>query len=104
MSSRNLQLDGLRRQIDSLDDRIHDLLIERSSMIEQIIAAKSDGRSLYVDEDKFNRSIHARKMVPLLGDKLLRHVEVSGDHEAALNSVDSVAAVRELVLASPSDG
>ena len=43
MSSRNLQLDGLRRQIDSLDDRIHDLLIERSSMIEQIIAAKSDG-------------------------------------------------------------
>ena len=40
MSSRNSQLDGLRQQIDSLDDRIHDLLIERSSMIEQIIAAK----------------------------------------------------------------
>ncbi len=43
MSPRNAQLDGLRRQIDSLDDRIHDLLIERSGMIEQIIAAKSDG-------------------------------------------------------------
>ncbi len=43
MSPRNSQLDGLRRQIDSLDDRIHDLLIERSSMIEQIIAAKRNG-------------------------------------------------------------
>lgn len=43
MSPRNAQLDGLRRQIDSLDDRIHDLLIERSGMIEQIIAAKGDG-------------------------------------------------------------
>ena len=43
MSSRNPKLDGLRRQIDSLDDRIHDLLIERSSMIEQIIAAKGEG-------------------------------------------------------------
>ncbi len=45
MSSRNQQLDGLRRQIDSLDDRIHDLLIERSGMIEQIIAAKRDGQA-----------------------------------------------------------
>ncbi len=43
MSPRNAQLDGLRQQIDSLDDRIHDLLIERSGMIEQIIAAKGDG-------------------------------------------------------------
>ena len=43
MSQRNTQLDDLRRQIDSLDDRIHDLLIERSAMIEQIIAAKRDG-------------------------------------------------------------
>ncbi len=45
MSSRNTQLDDLRRQIDGLDDRIHDLLIERSGMIEQIIAAKGDGQA-----------------------------------------------------------
>ena len=45
MSSRNTQLDDLRQQIDSLDDRIHDLLIERSGMIEQIIAAKGDGQT-----------------------------------------------------------
>lgn len=44
MSSRNTKLDDLRRQIDRLDDRIHDLLIERSAMIEQIIAAKGDGQ------------------------------------------------------------
>jgi chorismate mutase len=44
MSPRNTQLDELRRQIDGLDDRIHDLLIERSAMIEQIIAAKGDGQ------------------------------------------------------------
>lgn len=44
MSSPKPQLDQLRQQIDGLDDRIHDLLIERSAMIEQIIAAKGDGQ------------------------------------------------------------
>ncbi len=44
MSSSKPKLDELRQQIDGLDDRIHDLLIERSAMIEQIIAAKGDGQ------------------------------------------------------------
>ncbi len=38
-------LDALRRQIDRIDDRIHDLLMERSGMIEQIVAAKRDGQA-----------------------------------------------------------
>ncbi|NNG05978.1 MAG: chorismate mutase, partial [Inquilinus sp.] len=43
--SSNQTLEELRRQIDAIDDRVHDLLIERSGMIEQIVAAKGDGRA-----------------------------------------------------------
>ena len=43
--SSNETLEELRRQIDAIDDRVHDLLIERSGMIEQIVAAKRDGQA-----------------------------------------------------------
>lgn len=45
MSSHTNKLDELRQQIDRIDDRIHDLLMERSGMIEQIVAAKRDGQA-----------------------------------------------------------
>lgn len=43
MSTDNSALDRLRRQIDALDDRLHDLLMERTALAEQIGAAKPAG-------------------------------------------------------------
>jgi chorismate mutase/prephenate dehydratase len=37
-------LEGLRRRLDDLDDRLHDLLIERAEVVGMVAATKRDGR------------------------------------------------------------
>jgi chorismate mutase/prephenate dehydratase len=44
MSQDSANLDQLRREIDSIDESIHDLLMQRSSLVAHIAAAKSDSR------------------------------------------------------------
>jgi len=42
MTSQPLNLDELRRRIDGVDDRIHDLIVERAEIVETISALKRD--------------------------------------------------------------
>jgi chorismate mutase / prephenate dehydratase len=42
MTSQPLNLDELRRRIDGVDDRIHDLIMERAEIVETIAALKRD--------------------------------------------------------------
>ncbi|TAN57065.1 MAG: chorismate mutase, partial [Magnetospirillum sp.] len=44
MSQDSATLDQLRREIDRIDDTIHDLLMQRSAVVESIAAAKPAGR------------------------------------------------------------
>ncbi|MDO8605561.1 MAG: chorismate mutase [Phaeospirillum sp.] len=44
MSQDNANLELLRREIDRIDDSIHDLLMQRSAVVESIAAAKPAGR------------------------------------------------------------
>ncbi|MDP6068576.1 MAG: chorismate mutase [Alphaproteobacteria bacterium] len=44
MSSKSKALDDLRRRIDAIDDAVHDLLIERSELATEILAAKPPER------------------------------------------------------------
>ncbi|CAA7619810.1 Chorismate mutase [Candidatus Terasakiella magnetica] len=44
MSQDNATLEKLRREIDRIDDSIHDLLIERSALVERVAAAKVGDR------------------------------------------------------------
>ena len=37
----------LRRRLDALDDRVHDLLIERAAVVEAVAAAKKDGAGAF---------------------------------------------------------
>jgi chorismate mutase/prephenate dehydratase len=37
-------LEGLRRRLDDLDDRLHDLLIERAEIVGMVAASKRDGK------------------------------------------------------------
>lgn len=47
MSTDTASLDRLRREIDRIDDQIHDLLMERAGLVEQIASAKAqDGLRL----------------------------------------------------------
>jgi chorismate mutase len=43
MSSQNQPLDLLRREIDEIDDALHQLIVKRGAVVEQVRAAKSDG-------------------------------------------------------------
>jgi chorismate mutase-like protein len=43
MSTDSASLDRLRREIDRIDDKLHDLLIERAGLVEQIASAKAPG-------------------------------------------------------------
>lgn len=43
MSTDTASLDHLRREIDKIDDKLHDLLIARVSLVEQIAGAKAQG-------------------------------------------------------------
>ncbi|HTH17920.1 MAG TPA: chorismate mutase [Magnetospirillum sp.] len=43
MSSDSVSLDQLRRKIDRIDDQLHDLLMERAGLVEQIAGAKAPG-------------------------------------------------------------
>ena len=44
MSQDNASLEQVRREIDRIDDQIHDLLMRRSAVVESIAAAKPAGR------------------------------------------------------------
>lgn len=44
MSDRGPSLDALRREIDEIDDTLHDLLMRRAAAVERIRAAKRGGR------------------------------------------------------------
>jgi chorismate mutase/prephenate dehydratase len=44
MNQDSASLEQLRREIDRIDDSIHDLLMQRSSVVERIAAAKPTGR------------------------------------------------------------
>ena len=37
------ELEGLRRRLDEIDDRLQDLLIERAAIIAMVAASKKDG-------------------------------------------------------------
>ncbi|WP_042704124.1 chorismate mutase, partial [Azospirillum sp. B506] len=43
MASARTPLDDLRREIDQIDDAIHDLLMRRAAVVERIGAAKGNG-------------------------------------------------------------
>lgn len=43
MSTDSASLDKVRREIDRIDDKLHDLLIERASLVERIAKAKAPG-------------------------------------------------------------
>lgn len=43
MSTDNASLDRVRREIDRIDDQIHDLLMQRAGLVEQIARAKAPG-------------------------------------------------------------
>lgn len=43
MSTDNASLDHVRREIDRIDDKIHDLLMERAGLVERIATAKAPG-------------------------------------------------------------
>src|SRR3546814_11677568 len=45
MSSSRTALDDLRRQVDEIDDAIHDLLMRRAKLGESIGLVKGDGRA-----------------------------------------------------------
>ncbi len=49
------------------------------------------------DDEAYPPKLHARKMPALLGDRLVRHLEVTGGHEAPLRDERSLAAIRELM-------
>jgi chorismate mutase-like protein len=42
MTQDNPSLERLRREIDHIDDKLHDLVMERAALVERIAAAKSD--------------------------------------------------------------
>jgi chorismate mutase/prephenate dehydratase len=44
MSAIPPDLEGLRRRIDAIDDRLHDLLIERAGIVAMVAASKRDGK------------------------------------------------------------
>src|SRR5260370_23500512 len=44
MASSKPTLDELRRQIDAIDDQVHDLLMRRTEIVEAIGREKKDGR------------------------------------------------------------
>lgn len=43
MSTDSVSLDHLRREIDRIDDQLHDLLMQRAGLVEQIAGAKAPG-------------------------------------------------------------
>src|SRR5437870_5357124 len=43
MSPTPLDLEELRRRLDEIDGRLHDLLIERTEVVEMVAASKRDG-------------------------------------------------------------
>jgi chorismate mutase len=43
MSSAPSDLTGLRRRLDEIDDRLHDLLIDRAEIVSMVAASKKDG-------------------------------------------------------------
>lgn len=42
MTSSDATLQSLRRQIDRIDDQLHDLIMARAALVEQVAAAKPD--------------------------------------------------------------
>jgi pimeloyl-ACP methyl ester carboxylesterase len=53
------------------------------------------------DDQVYAPDVHARKMPALLGERLVRHVEVTGGHDAALNAPASLEAVRAVIRGQP---
>jgi len=53
------------------------------------------------DDPVYPPNIHARKMPPLLGDRLVQHLEVSGGHDGPLRDERSLAAIRNLLGVAP---
>lgn len=53
------------------------------------------------DDPAYPAEVHARKMPPLLGERLVKHLEVSGGHDGPLSDDGSVAAIRDLIGVTP---
>jgi chorismate mutase-like protein len=61
-------LAALRREIDTLDDRLHDLLMQRAALVERVQAAKADSTGLFLRpgrEAQIVRRLLARHSGPL---------------------------------------
>ncbi|MSO71332.1 MAG: chorismate mutase [Alphaproteobacteria bacterium] len=68
-------LDGLRRRIDAIDDRLHDLLIERSGVVEEIAQIKRQSNAHWYRpgrEAEVLRRIVARHRGPFSKPSLVR--------------------------------
>lgn len=46
MSENTIDLDDLRREIDSIDDRLHDLLMQRADLVHRLTSAKRGGPAM----------------------------------------------------------
>lgn len=66
MKSTDTALENLRREIDGLDDSIHDLLMRRVSVVARVAAVKSDGAPLFrpAREARILRRLIARHAGP----------------------------------------
>jgi len=53
------------------------------------------------DDLAYPPEIHARKMPPLLGERLVQHVEVEGGHDGPLRDERSLSAIRALIGFEP---
>jgi chorismate mutase/prephenate dehydratase len=64
MSAIPPDLEGLRRRIDAIDDRLHDLLIERAEIVAMVAASKRDGKLAFYQpgrEAEIIRRLAARR-------------------------------------------
>ena len=83
MPSPDPSLESVRREIDSIDDQMHDLLMRRAALVDQVRAAKANGDSLVFQ--------------PAREAEILRRLV--GQHKGALPAQVVVRVWREIVSA-----
>lgn len=73
MSETPIDLDDLRREIDQIDDQLHDLLIQRSETVQRLAALKRGGPAMRpAREASILRRLIARHRGPLPGGVIAR--------------------------------